>query len=204
MPYQQPQPKGWPSRVDKGRALAAFVRCSQSAPTTPKHPLSERVEDFCGRLSSSPPVLLQLTETTENYKAGFCHANVLHQVKHHGGHQVYGWMIWEGTNFVEAEFHSVWQSGENSELLDITPRIDGEFEVLFLPDPTTRLTRVGEVDYGIANRTDIPECPYTAARQPYPTPTYPMDYSLDREMIVEMRRLGFSKLSQAIGLDAFD
>lgn len=204
MPYQQPSPKGWPSSANLQAATRAFLRHAQPAPTTPTLPLSGRVDALCKRISASQPELLVFTATPENYKAGFCHANVLHHVKHHGGNQVCGWMIWEGASFVEAEFHSVWQNGEDGELLDITPRVDGESEVLFLPDSVTRLTRVGDIDYGVANRTDIIECPYTAVRQPYPTPSYPMDYSLDAEMIAEMRRLGFSKLSQAIGLAAFD
>lgn len=208
MPYQQPQgpvPVGWPAKVDLQRAMAGFFRNAQiTPPTTPKVPISARVHALCKRISPAKAELLPFTAMPENYKAGLCHVNVLHHVKQHGGQQVCGWMIWEGSKFVEAEFHSVWQSAPGAALLDITPRIDSEVEVLFLPDAVTKLVMVGTREHGVSNRTDMPDCPYTAAKAPYATPTYPVDFSLDPTMIAEMRRLGFKKFSQAIGLAAFD
>jgi hypothetical protein len=43
-------------------------------------------------------------------------------------------MIWEDKKkrFIEAEFHAVVKQG--SSLVDITPRIDGEKKILFVPD----------------------------------------------------------------------
>ncbi len=208
MPYQQAQPPvpvGWPAKVDTQKAMASFFRTAQGvAPTTPKVPVSTKVDALCKRLSPAASELLPFTAMAESYKAGFCHVNVLHHVKQNGGQQVCGWMIWEGSKFVEAEFHSVWQSAPDAPLVDITPRIDGEVEVLFLPDAATKLVMVGTTEHGICNRTDISDCPYTAAKAPYSTPTYPVDYNLDPALIGEMRRLGFKTLSQAIGLVAFD
>jgi len=51
-----------------------------------------------------------------------------------GGQQVNGWAIWQWANvLVEAEAHSVWRSPEG-ELIDITPHVNGESQVLFLHD----------------------------------------------------------------------
>lgn len=208
MPYQQPQPPvpvGWPAKVDHQRAVAGFFRHAQGAPpTTPKAPFSRRVTDLCKRISPASPEVLPFTAMPENYQPGMCHVNVLHHVKRHGGQQVWGWMIWEAAAFAEAEFHSVWQSAPDAPLVDLTPRIDGEAEILFLPDPVTKIITVGKFEHGVSNRTDMPDCPYTAQRAPYPTPTFPMDYTLDPEMVAEMKRLGFKTLSQSIGLAAFD
>lgn len=63
-----------------------------------------------------------------------CFPNVQKMVREHGGQQVNGWAIWQWANIlVEAEAHSVWQSPEG-ELIDITPHVNGENEILFLKD----------------------------------------------------------------------
>lgn len=65
-----------------------------------------------------------------------CHVNVwAHWKRSPGGHAVAGWVIWQAkaASFVEAEFHSVWCDAEGN-LVDVTPRKDGERYVLFVPD----------------------------------------------------------------------
>lgn len=46
-----------------------------------------------------------------------------------------GWLIWimPGVMMIEAEFHSVWVS-PTGEMIDITPKAQGENKILFLPD----------------------------------------------------------------------
>jgi hypothetical protein len=80
-----------------------------------------------------------LPYTDLGYREGQCHVNVLHRVRMHGGKRLNGWIIWECMMFAEAEFHCVWQT--SGALIDITPRRDGEEQILFLPDPATRLTK---------------------------------------------------------------
>lgn len=64
-----------------------------------------------------------------------CFNNVSTKVARDGGSLVYGWAIWEWPRvFIEAEHHAVWE--KDGELLDITPHINGEPKILFLPDPT--------------------------------------------------------------------
>ena len=63
-----------------------------------------------------------------------CFPNVEHVIQEKGGQQVNGWAIWQWANIlVEAEAHSVWRSPEG-ELIDITPHVNGENEILFLKD----------------------------------------------------------------------
>jgi hypothetical protein len=65
-----------------------------------------------------------------------CHLNVCVQCNQFGGTSQYGWIIGQDkqTGFVEATFHTVWRAPDG-ELIDITPRRDGEKRVLFVPDP---------------------------------------------------------------------
>ncbi len=64
-----------------------------------------------------------------------CFQIVSTQVEQHGGQAVYGWAIWEVPGvYIEAEYHSVWQSPEG-ELLCLTPFPLSLESILFLPDP---------------------------------------------------------------------
>ena len=65
-----------------------------------------------------------------------CFGNVAAQVEKYGGERILGWTIWEWPNvLIEAEFHAIWKSPEGT-LLDITPKADGESEILFVSDLT--------------------------------------------------------------------
>lgn len=64
-----------------------------------------------------------------------CFNNVSGKVHSEGGSLLYGWTIWEWSRvFVEAEHHAVWE--KDGELVDITPKDNGESKILFLPDPS--------------------------------------------------------------------
>jgi len=71
----------------------------------------------------------------DRYRATYCLDNCAHAEREGLGVAVYGWIIWEARKhrFIEAEFHSVLRQGD--ELMDITPRPDGEEKILFVPDP---------------------------------------------------------------------
>lgn len=90
---------------------------------------------FCRSISPETTVYLEYTDTGYGYKATHCYDNVRHYVSHHGGEAVFGWIIWKDTDFqFEAEHHAVWKA-PSGKLFDITPRVDGEQQILFLPDP---------------------------------------------------------------------
>jgi len=78
---------------------------------------------------------LGFTPLDDRYRATYCLDNCAH-AEHEGlGVAAYGWIIWEARKhrFIEAEFHAVLRQGD--ELIDITPRPDGEEMILFVPDP---------------------------------------------------------------------
>ena len=120
--------------------------------TTPRSPHSSEIQSLCRRLTpSGESVLLPFSKVDGRYRAGFCHVNVMHRTRDYGGHREYGWLIWECRGIIaEAEFHSVWRSPAGS-LVDLTPRVDKERFVMFVPDPERRLERHGAYDKGWAN-----------------------------------------------------
>lgn len=66
-----------------------------------------------------------------------CFGNVERHVASRGGSIQYGWCVWETPGeWIEGEFHAVWRS-PLSELIDITPKVDGEQRILFIPDCET-------------------------------------------------------------------
>lgn len=130
-------------------------------PTTPKEPFSQRLLGFMSSVSKATPVFLPLTMLAPEYIAGQCHINVLHRIRLYGGEKVNGWIVWTAAGHDECEYHAVWRSPDGK-LFDLTPRVDGEATVLFLPDPS-RLFAKGSGPGSImvpVSRTNRPGRPY--------------------------------------------
>ncbi|MBO9792755.1 SEC-C domain-containing protein [Xanthomonas phaseoli] len=67
-----------------------------------------------------------------------CFPNVQAKVARDGGQMLCGWQLWEWPHvLVEAEFHAVLVSPAG-EMVDITPKPEGETRILFVPDPRRR------------------------------------------------------------------
>jgi hypothetical protein len=65
-----------------------------------------------------------------------CFPTVELKIQKDGGKIIFGWQIWQSENFVEAEFHGIWES-EDGIRVDITPKsIAGIDKILFVPDGT--------------------------------------------------------------------
>lgn len=95
--------------------------------------ITDEVKKFCAEISSDSPLYLEI-QKEENALIEECFPNVQRKVEQNGGKIVYGWKIWIIPNmFIEAEFHSVWES-EHGNLVDITPNRSGEDKILFLRD----------------------------------------------------------------------
>lgn len=63
-----------------------------------------------------------------------CFHNVRQIVEKEGGTLLYGWAIWEWPKvLVEAEHHAVWE--KDGVFIDVTPKLNKEKRILFLPDP---------------------------------------------------------------------
>lgn len=63
-----------------------------------------------------------------------CFPNIKNKIKQAGGRIQYGWTIWGAPDkLIEGEFHAIWID-PNGDMVDITPKTDGETRILFLPD----------------------------------------------------------------------
>ncbi|WP_019529481.1 hypothetical protein [Dasania marina] len=69
----------------------------------------------------------------------YCNINCIKKQELDGGSVQFGWVIWQdkAARFTEAEFHAVWVD-ENGQFHDITPRIDKEKRIMFVPDNTRK------------------------------------------------------------------
>ena len=140
---------------------------------TPAEPLSRAVRYHCKDLSKERPVFLDYADF--GYPPMQCHVNVAHMVKKRGGEAVFGWVIWaykQGKHYVEGEFHCVWRDPATGDLVDVTPRSDGEPRVLFLPDPARGLERRGDVLVTWSKRTTLKGMRYGLR----PTPQYEVNH----------------------------
>ena len=104
--------------------------------TTPTSPtrISTHITAFCKEIDpTKSPVFLPLQLDPQS-KPDFCYENVRNYVALHAGDIQHGWIIWELPDvFLQAEFHAV-RISPVGELIDITPKVDGENKILFLPD----------------------------------------------------------------------
>jgi hypothetical protein len=104
--------------------------------TTPSQ-ITDEIIQFCEAIApGQKPIFVPVTPVP-NARTNHCHPNVAAQVELCGGTAVYGWIIWQGRAFLDAEFHCNWLSSEGV-LIDITPHPDGERRILFLPDPQSK------------------------------------------------------------------
>lgn len=99
--------------------------------TTPES-ITAEVKRFCGNISRHEPVYLDYVAS--GLRPSWCHLNVAILVEKFGGTCLPGWIIWVSSMLIEAEHHAVWHRPDNT-LADVTPKVDGEQRILFLPDP---------------------------------------------------------------------
>ena len=117
---------------------------TQVLETTPAA-ITEALRDFCVDLCWSEPAYIPVQADQEGMY-GFCNLTVAEKIKKDGGKPVHGWTIWEWPGvFWTAEFHMVWEN-PNGDLIDVTPKPDGETSILFLRDWSF------EADFDFMNR----------------------------------------------------
>lgn len=111
--------------------------------TTAPEGLSPAILTFCGGINSDTMPLYVSVQAEDDAQPSECFNNVMAKVGRDGGSLVYGWLIWEWPRvFIEAEHHAVWE--KDGVLTDITPTINGETNILFLPDPAHTYDFVGQ------------------------------------------------------------
>jgi hypothetical protein len=104
-------------------------------PSTTPAEVTPQVANFCASIVEEPLAYVPV-RPVPGAQPFMCHHNVDLHIKMHGGRVLYGWVIWETPRtFLDAEFHSVWVA-PTGELVDITPKNDGEERILFLRDPS--------------------------------------------------------------------
>lgn len=100
------------------------------APTT----ITTAIADFCREISPKGDLSFVAVRPAVGAKPNQCFFNVEDQAKRSNGKMVCGWTIWEWPDiYIEAEFHSVLQM-PSGELVDVTPKVDGESRILFVTD----------------------------------------------------------------------
>lgn len=82
---------------------------------------SLHVLEFCNAVVPGQLPILVSHEPLANKPLLECLTIVPEHVACHGGKQLTGWAIWEGTHIIEAEFHAVWRNPEGR-IVDLTPR----------------------------------------------------------------------------------
>lgn len=82
---------------------------------------AEHVLAFCHGLADSTPTSVPVQPLVD-MPPDECFHVVKQHIAINGGRQVFGWSIWEWPGvFLEAEFHSVWETPEGI-LIDVTPK----------------------------------------------------------------------------------
>ena len=101
--------------------------------TTPKD-ISQNVRRLAQLIGSSrEPVYVDVRPET-GCQPNECFPNIKRKIERDGGSIQFGWTVWEWPEkLIEGEFHAVWVNAAG-EYLDITPKVDGETRILFIPD----------------------------------------------------------------------
>lgn len=95
--------------------------------------------EFAVSLTGGVPEYV-IVHPAKNALHGFCFQNVAKVVARRGGSPVYGWTIWEWKGIaLSAEFHCNWRN-PTGQLIDVTPKRDGEYRILFVVDPNAVYT----------------------------------------------------------------
>ena len=115
--------------------------------TTPRNITTDIIKLIRSLGIETNPVYLPFTQISDRYLPKHCLSNCEAENHYTGDPIVYGWVIWEKPEekLIEAEFHGVIQRG--FALIDITPRTDGEAEVLFAVDVERKARRINNTTW---------------------------------------------------------
>lgn len=119
------------SKIGAGTAILITILMTMRPPKIVK----PDVVSFCRSIVSGAVPTFVPVSPAPHSKVSECFINVEQQVELQGGKQLIGWAVWQWPRvFIEAEFHSIWQS-PNNQLVDITPQRPAIPRILFIHDP---------------------------------------------------------------------
>lgn len=102
--------------------------------TTTPTSITPAIRKLCAKIGSDCEPVFVPVRAEAGARRDYCYQNVEAKVTSSSGEVQHGWIIWETPGLlVEGEFHACWVSPEG-ELLDVSPKPDGETTILFLPD----------------------------------------------------------------------
>lgn len=115
------------------------------ATMTPKK-ITSAIRKLCQQINPAEKPVWVPVQVVAGAVPNECFGNVVMKIASSGGTIQYGWTIWEwNVVLVEGEFHAVWRSPEDK-LLCVSPQINGERSILFLPDNSRTWDENNRVD----------------------------------------------------------
>lgn len=125
--------------------------------TLPASTTDPQVLEFLKLWNLKDAVFLHYQDVGEGYAPDFCHVSAKHAAAKHGGRRIHGWALWQfgegSSTMIVADFHSVWEKPDGT-MVDVTPPKFGT-KVLFVPDSSLAITRIGSVQQLHNNRTNF-------------------------------------------------
>lgn len=151
---------------DPVKRLKQIIQRRDETGKTPRT-ISPQAREFCEEICPGSEPFYVEVQPVLGARVSDCHLNVPQHIEATGeGVARYGWIIWELPDYlIEAEFHCNYED-RNGRVIDITPKQDGEEQVLFLPDPVRRFRgeRVENIRRSLIHRVaaDVPGAHATA------------------------------------------
>jgi hypothetical protein len=107
-------------------------------PTTTPSQITRAVRRLAEKVAPGNQAVFLAVKPEADAVVNECFPNVEAKIARMGGHMLCGWQLWEWPHLlIEAEFHAVWVSTEG-EMVDITPKAQGETRILFVPHQRRR------------------------------------------------------------------
>lgn len=138
----------------------------------PSSPTGVEVLDFLTMWRLKVPVYVDYQDVGGSYAPDFCHVSVKHAVQQRGGCRIHGWALWQFSNVIVGDFHSVWETPSGT-LVDVTPPKLGN-RVLFVPDPSLSIKSDPRGELLYHNRTNVPRAPRIWGGDPIADDTFVM------------------------------
>lgn len=124
------------------------------------------------------------------YEPEFCHVSAKHHALQHGGRRVHGWSLVYMPQGLMGEFHSIWETPDNT-LVDVTPPRTGAGQVLFVADPTAEIFSMPGGFVLEANRLASATQPFWLGSSPCPGQTWGLSATTP-SFLRYCQKIGFS------------